>query len=182
MAVWDVPESIVGFLLLFFVPGYAITKALFPEWRVRGALALRRAVEVVTLSFVLSVVLTVLAGYVLLSGAPSGFQAGWSDPVLEAGLAGVTGVAFVAGWLEGAYRRTPPAPSRWALGPSRGEEGAWSLSRELGRLSQEERRLAHALRQASATSQDAHDLSARLARVRAEREALVRQREEEYAE
>ena len=102
-------EVVVGTPLLFFVPGYTVTKAIFPEWRVRGELAFRRLLEISTLGFVLSVVLTVLVGELLLAASPGGFQASWSDPVLESILAGVALVAFVAGFVRGGYARVPPA-------------------------------------------------------------------------
>jgi len=93
MTILSVVEGVAGGLLLFFVPGYALTKAVFPEWRVRGRNAGRRLVEVVTLSFVTSIGLTVVVGFGLLDLAPGGFSAAWSDPLLEAALAAVAGVA-----------------------------------------------------------------------------------------
>jgi uncharacterized membrane protein len=172
-----VGEAVVGGLLLFFVPGYAVTKALFPEWRVRGPAGARRLVEVVTLSFVTSVGLTVLVGYGILNLAPGGFAAAWSDPLLEAVLAAVAVVAFAAAFARGAFARTvPPGPERRETG----EEGSWELSRELDRLSRDERRLRHEMRVAALTPSETARLSAELDSVRAEREALQRKREEEY--
>jgi hypothetical protein len=171
-------EIIAGTLLVFFVPGYTITRALFPEWRLRGPNAYLRLLETVALALVTSVVLTVLVGYLLLAAAPGGFQAYWSDPVLEVSLAGVALVGFVAGWVRGAYRREPPPSPTFA--DESGEEGAWELTRELERLGREERRLNHALR----TSKDAGDegrLRDELAQVRAERDQLRERREAEYA-
>lgn len=179
MTAFAVAEGVAGGLLLFFVPGYFVTKAVFAEWRIRGGEAVRRLVEVVTLSFVTSIVLAVVVGYGLLSLAPGGFAAAWSDPVLEAVLAGVALVAFAAGVARGAFSRTPPPAPR--KDGSEGEEGAWELSRELERLGRDERRLEHALR--ASGSDDAHrsEITAELESVRSEREALRRRREEEYA-
>src|SRR5271154_4391397 len=106
----NLPEAFAGLLLVFFVPGYTLTKATFPEWRLRGTDALLRVLETVTLALVLSVVLAILVGYALLAAAPGGFQASWSAPLLEACLAGVAVVGFVFGWYRGAYRRGPPPP------------------------------------------------------------------------
>ena len=93
-----------------------MTKAIFPEWRVRGPTATLRLLEITTLSFVTSLVLAVLVGYFLLVAGPNGFQAYWSDPILEAVLAGIAAIAFGLGWYRGAYRRTPPT----SLPPSPG--------------------------------------------------------------
>lgn len=172
-------ESVVGGLLLFFVPGYAVTKASFPEWRVRGEGGVRRLVEVVTLSFVVSIGLTVLVGYGLLTLAPGGFAASWSDPVLEVVLAAVAIVAFAVALLRGSFARVPPT-ARPAESDA-GEEGAWELSRELERLGRDERRLEHALRVAARDSAERSKLLEELESVRAERDALRRRREDQYA-
>lgn len=170
-------ETIAGLLLVFFVPGYALAKATFPEWRVRGPTALLRGVELVTLGFCLSVVLTVVAGYGLLKVGPNGFQASWSDPALEAVLAAVAFVAFVVGLARGAYRREPPAaPSPTAAA----EEAPWELAGRLYRLDREERRLTRQLARGG-PSVERGRVDEELARLREERAALVRAREEEYA-
>jgi hypothetical protein len=172
-------EAVVGGLLLFFVPGFFTSRALFPEWRLRGPAALRRLVETLTLSFVLSVTLTVLVGYLLLAAAPGGFQAYWTDPVLEAALAAVAVAAFGAGVLRGAYGRE--VPDRRPTQPDAGGSGAWDLTRELDRLRQEERRLRHALRVSTGSAEE-HEIRERLTKVQADTDALRRRREAEYAE
>ena len=179
MTVLGPVEGILGGLLLFFVPGYFVTKAVFPEWRIRGREAARRLVEVVTLSFVTSIGLAVVVGYGLLSLAPGGFAAAWSDPVLEASLAGVALVAAVVAVARGAFARVPPAVPR--PGPADAEEGAWELSRELERLGRDERRLEHALRVSGTDPAERTKISAELDSVRAEKEAVRQRREEEYA-
>ncbi|MGI0130926.1 MAG: DUF1616 domain-containing protein [Thermoplasmata archaeon] len=173
------PEAAAGLLLVFFLPGYALTKATFPEWRIRGPTALLRLVEVVTLGFVSSVVLTVLVGYFLLVGAPGGFQAYWTDPILELLLASLAAIAFAVGWLRGAYRRDGPLPAPREAGP--GEEAAWELSRELEQIGREERRIAHALRSTPSGSSEGTRLREELERLRTQRERLRQRREDEYA-
>ena len=177
MPIASYPEAVVGLLLVFFVPGYAVTKATFPEWRIRGPEAALRLVETFSLALVLSVGLTVLAGSALLAAAPGGFRAYWTDPLLEAVLAAVAAVGFVAGWARGAYRREPP--------PSRPEEpdesGAWEVSRQLDRIAREERRIAHQLRVHGEDSAERGRLRADLDRLAAEKAALQRRREAEYA-
>ena len=173
-------EVALGFLLVFFLPGYAVTKAVFPEWRIRGTGALRRLVEVVTLSFVLSVVLTVLVGYGELTLAPGGFRAYWSDPVLEVSLIAVTLVAFALGLARGAYRREPPPSAVLPFGE--GEEGAFELTRELDRLGREGRRIRHTLRVSAPAPAERDRLEARLTELESESAELERRREAEYAE
>lgn len=180
MSFASVPESIAGFLLVFFVPGYAVTKATFPEWRIRGSSALRRLVEVTTASFVLSIVLTVVVGYLLLTTGPSGFQASWSDPLLETCLAAVALVAFAVGWMRGAYRREPPEAPQ-GLETYASEEGAWELSRQLDRLQREEQRVLRELGVSERNAADRTALTARLEELRAERAELGRKRETDYA-
>ncbi len=176
----DALEAAAGLLLVFFVPGYAITKALFPEWRIRGTGALRRLVEVVTLSFVLSVVLTVLIGYFELTFAPGGFRAYWTDPVLEVSLLAVTLIAFVLGLGRGAYRREPPTRAPPVV-PA-GEEGAFELTRQLDLLGREERRVRHDLRVAPSGAPEKDRLRARLEELAREAEELERRREAEFAD
>jgi uncharacterized membrane protein len=179
MTALGVAQGIGGALLLFFVPGYAVTKALFPEWRVRGTGGARRLLEEVTLAFVTSIGLTVLVGFGLLDLAPGGFQAAWTDPVLEVALAAVALVAFAVAVARGAFSTTPPTPTTVSEDP--GGEGAWEVSRELERLGRDERRLQHALRVSSKDPNETARLTAELDALRAERDALRREREDEYA-
>jgi len=174
----DLAEAMAGVLLVFFVPGYTLTKATFPEWRLRGPAAGLRLLETFSLALVLSVVLTVVVGYGLLRGAPGGFQAFWTDPVLEAALAGIAAAGFVAGWVRGAYAREPPPPR---VEEDAGEEGVWELARELEQLGREERRLTHLLRARAATPAEQTRLRAELGEIQARREELQRRREGEYA-
>ncbi len=178
MAVLDVPEAVVGGLLLFFAPGYGVARAVFPEWRLRGPLALRRAVETIALAFVTSVALTVIVGSFLLI-SPGGFQAAWSDPVLEAALAAVTVLGLVVAGLRGAFSRPGPAETHSTSG---GETGAWELTRELDRLGREERQLRRELESSPPGGPRTAELARRIDEIRARDSELRRHREEEYAE
>ena len=173
-------EVAAGLLIVFFLPGYLVTKAVFPEWRIRGAGVLRRLVEVVTLSFLLSVVLTVLVGYFELTFAPGGFRAYWTDPVLEVTLLAIALAAFVLGHFRGAYRGEPPA--RAPPSPQPGEEGAFALTQQLDLLAREERRIRHALRTSSPDPTERGRLEARLDEVANEALELERRREAEYVD
>lgn len=177
-----IAQAILGGLLIFVLPGFTITKAVFPEWRVLKRGALRRLAELVTLSLVTSVALTVLMGYVLLAAAPGGFQAFWSDPVLEIALAAITVVAFAFGLARQAYSRTPPPTTLPSPRPPDLEEKAWDVSGQLDRLQREERRLLRSLRRASADGSDAAELRQRLEEIRAETAAAGRAREGEILE
>jgi uncharacterized protein DUF1616 len=179
MTLLGVAEAVAGGLLLFFLPGYALVKALFPEWRVLGPDGNRRLLELVTLSFVTSIGLTILVGFGILDIAPGGFAAAWSDPLLEVSLAAVTVVGFGAALARGAFAKTPPVAPRVSEGG--GEEGAWELTRELERLNQEERRLQHALRITHGGPEERH-VREDLEKIRSETEDLRRRREAEYAE
>jgi uncharacterized membrane protein len=169
--------AILGVLLLFFLPGFAVTRALFPEWRLRGDAKWLRIVETGTLSLVLSVGFTILLGFGLLN-LPSGFAAGISDPVLEVGLASITAVGFLLAAVRGSFARTPPTGP--ALPEATGEEGTWEAVRSFDRLSSEIRRVRHALRVAS-TEVERRRLTDRLSELEAELRQRGEQREREIA-
>jgi len=172
-------QAVAGGVLLFFLPGYAVARAVFPERRVRGPTAVGWVLELVALAFVLSVVLTVVVGYVLLAGTSGGFSASWSDPRLEVGLAAITLVAFVAGWLEGAYARTPPPGHR--IGADPGTARPWELSDRLDRLQRERIGLERRLRATPASDADRiAELTADRDHVVAEEERLRQRREADY--
>jgi hypothetical protein len=172
-------EILAGLLLVFALPGYAITKATFPEWRLRGPDGLLRAVEIGTLSLVLSVTVTILVGFILGNLPGSFFQAGWSDPLLEAALAAITAVALVAAVLRGAFRReAPPGP---APEPTPGEEGPFAVARELEADRREARRLRHALRTLKVDDPQRARLEAELVATERRTQERLAAREAEYA-
>jgi uncharacterized protein DUF1616 len=172
-------EASAGLLLVFFLPGYTTTRAVFPEWRLRGVDAWRRGVEIVTLSFVLSIGWAVVVGYLLLAGAPGGFQASWTNPELEVALLAIALVTFLVGWRAHAYARNPPATVASPTEP--GEEGAWELTRHLDHLAREERRLEHALRVTGSSGAESEALRAQLSGLREESSRLRQNREQQYA-
>lgn len=174
------PEILAGVLLVFALPGYGITKATFPEWRLRGANALLRAVEVGTLSLVLSVTVTILVGFVLGNLPGSFFQAGWSDPLLEAILAAISAVGLTIGVLRGGFSKVPPAAP--ALEPSAGEEDPMALIRALEANQRHARRLEHALRQLKPDDPQRSRLENELADTQRKSQELRASREAEYAQ
>ncbi len=174
------PEIVAGLLLVFGLPGYALTKATFPEWRVRGPDALLRVVEIGTLSLVLSVGVTILVGFVL-GNLPGGlFQAGWSDPLLEAVLAAIAAVALVVAVLRGAFAQTPPVGP--ASEPSPGEEDPMTLVRTLEATDREIRRLRHQLRTLPSGDPARTSLEAQLEQAQRRSQDLRAGREAQYAQ
>lgn len=170
--------AVLGALLVFVLPGYTLTKALFPDWRVRGPVAGLRAVEILSLSLVTSVALTIVAGFALLVLPGQGFAASWSDPVLEGALAGIAVVALGVGMVRGAYAHDPPpAPP---LEPSPGADDGWALVGRLEAIDRERRRLLHQLRREGATGPEAERRRATLTALDQEAETIRRRREEEY--
>ncbi|MCI4347328.1 MAG: hypothetical protein L3J97_01750 [Thermoplasmata archaeon] len=172
------PEVVLGLLLLFGLPGWGVTKAVFPEWRLRGPEALLRTVEVGTLSVVLSVALTVLVGFGL--GALPGnlFQVGWSDPLLESILAAMAGIALAVAALRGAFRaRAPLGP---VLESSPGEDAPFALVAELESNRREFRRLRHSLRQLSPGDPARPELARKVAALEEEFRRVRERRETEY--
>lgn len=173
------PEIVLGLLLIFALPGYAITKATFPEWRLRGPEALLRAVEVGTLSLVLSVAVTILVGFFLGAIPGSYFEAGWNDPLLEAILGAVTAVALVAAVLRGGFRRAAPVGP--ALEPDPGTVAPFDLLRELEESRRQERRLRHALRRLNSDDPRRASLELELAEAERRTQERLSNREAEYA-
>lgn len=173
------PQAVAGVLLVFVLPGFTIAKAVFPERRLRGADGPIWGIELVAMTLVLSVVVTILLGFALLVGDPAGFAADWSDPALEAGLAVVSGIAAAVGIVRGGYSAVPP-PAR-PLEPAHGAEGAWEEIRAMEGLVREERRWQHRLRTRGATSSEREKLQGELDAVRAEIRRRREAREADYA-
>jgi hypothetical protein len=175
----DPLESLVGGLLLFVLPGLAWSRALFPEWRLRGPPALLRAVETATLAFFLSLSFTVLVGFGLTFGPNGPFPAGWGDPLLEAILAAIAGVGVVVAWARGGFARVPP-PAR-APEPAPGSGSPIPYLIELERLQREARGVRRRLREGRLAGRDRAELEERLRGLDRELRDLSARREAEYA-
>jgi hypothetical protein len=176
--VLDTIEFWVGGLLLFALPGYAWTRALFPEWRLRGVHALDRAVRTGTLSFVWSLAFVVVVGSTLSEIPSLGFSAAWSDPRLELLLAGLSAIGFTLAILRGAFR---PEMGGNVAPPGPGEDSPLPWLREFDRIAREERRLKRALARSAPDSEGARRLASELDRLDSESRSLRRRREEQYA-
>jgi hypothetical protein len=174
----DAAFAVGGIILIFFLPGFGLTRALFPEQRVFRPRSLRTLVEQLTLSVFASLVLTVLVGFAWL-GTSTGFEAAPSNPLVELTLAAVTVVALAAATLRGSFSRNPPR----APHPSEelGHERPLELVRALDDLAREERRLRHRLRSVEADSREHATVTAELESVRGEASRLKARREAEYA-
>jgi hypothetical protein len=176
----DPLESVAGGLLLFAVPGLAWTRALFPEWRIAGPLAITRAVETATLGFLLSLSLTILVGFSLTFGPSAPFPSGWSNPELEEILAAIAAIGFVVALLRGGFaKEPPPAPARE---PAGGADAPTPLLEEIAAIRTEERRVRHQLRKGGLAAGERTRLEGELEALRDRSDRLRRAREAEYAE
>jgi hypothetical protein len=175
MASVNAAEAVAGLALVFFLPGFGLARATFPEWRFRGPEGTVRLIETLALSLFGSVAVTVIVGFGMLN-VPVGFQATWSDPLLFELLAGISAIALVVAVLRGAFARVPPpAPRPRSVEP---EDHPFAMIRELEGLMAEERRLRHRLRvlprqdpERARVSADLDVVVAREAAVAAAREA-----------
>jgi hypothetical protein len=176
MASVNAAEAVAGLALVYFLPGFGLARATFPEWRFRGPEGTVRLIETLALSLFGSVAVTVVVGFGLLN-APVGFQATWSDPVLFEALAGVSAIALVAALLRGAFARVPPS----APAPRDGGDAdrAFETIRELEGLKAEERRLRHRLRVLPTEAPERTRLREDLDRVVAREAAVAAAREAE---
>jgi hypothetical protein len=169
-------EALAGLAVLFLLPGFGLTAALFPE-RIRPArdrsLA---AVEVVALSVIVSVSVTILLGELLQTAGP-GFSASWSDPRLELLDLGLGLASLGVGAVRGAFRRSPEPASP---GEAPADLG-WETLRSFERLAAEERRIERSLKRDGLDAAERAGLERRRELIRAERQALRERREREYA-
>ncbi|HEV2450057.1 MAG TPA: DUF1616 domain-containing protein [Thermoplasmata archaeon] len=173
----ELAEYWLGGALLFALPGYAWSRALFPEWRLRGRRALDTAVRLGTLSFVWSLAILVVVGSSLSEIPSLGFSAAWSDPRLELLLAGLTLIGFAVAALRGAFS----APGAEAPRPDARETASpLPLLRQLDRIARDENRVRRGLRRSPAGSEGRARLEEELERLRARSEELRQARQEEY--
>jgi hypothetical protein len=176
--VLDTLEAIAGALLVFLLPGLAWSRALFPEWRLRGELAITRAVETATLAVLLSIGSTILVGFLLTAPGAGGFSARWSDPTLEAALGALTLVGAVVAYLRGGFDRVPPAAP--VLEPAPGADSPEPMLLELERLRRRERYLRRELRRRDLSAGERARLDSEHRTVEARTRELEQEREAQY--
>ncbi len=170
-------EAALGLLLVYLLPGFGITRALFPERRVFRPWSAKELLEQTTASIVLSVGTAILVGYAWL-GTTTGVRAGWNDPLIELTLAVIAAAALAVAGGRGSFSREPPRGPPHTDGVT--ETDPMVLVHELEALSREERVLRHRIRVAGPGSNEAEPLAQELARVRAEAARLRAGREGEY--
>ena len=174
--------AVGAIVLFFFLPGYLLVKALWPEKRWRGPQGAITAVEMLTGGFVASLGIFLIVGFVL--GNTGQFYASPSSPTLE-GILAVLAVIFLAlGWIQGAYRKDPPPAPSFVEPPLPGEEDLEPMLGRFQEWAREERRLqreVHRARREGAPSADRARLEEQLQELRAVRRKAERTREEELS-
>jgi uncharacterized integral membrane protein len=173
-------ESLTALALIFVLPGFALSRAIFPEWRFRGRGGAEHLAETAAMSLVLSVSLTILVGFALQNSPSVGFQASWSFPLLEVLLAGVAGGALVTALYRGAFSKIPPLriPAR----RERPGTDAWEILDRLDEFALKERRLAHAIRTGEPSSPEVLRAKEELSRLHDQTDELRQLREREYVD
>ena len=172
-------EAAAAILLFFVVPGLAISRAVFPEWRFRGPGGTEHAVETAALSLVLSVSLTVLVGFALANSPGAGFSASWSDPILQVVLFAITMLALAVAFIRGAFNREPPRPIHPVVPVPNGD---WATLRRLDRLARERSHVLRALRRARSDPEEVRRLESRLEELKTESDRVKRNREAEFGD
>lgn len=175
--VLDALAAVAGALLVFVVPGLALNRALFPDWRFRGPSGTARVVETGVMSLFGSVALTVVVGSALAAGPGLTFQASWRDPELEAVLGVLSAALFAVAALRGAFRRDPPVPPATETAPA--EFDGWSRLREFSAV-EERLRAARRAFIGAPSSEEQDRWRAEVRRLEGEREELRRRREVEF--
>jgi hypothetical protein len=175
--VLDTLEAIAGGLLILLLPGLAWSRAIFPEWRIRGALAITHLVTTLTFAVVVSLALTIVVGSTLTGFAIAPYPAGWGDPVLEGILAAIALAGFVVALLRGGLRHGT-LPGRASAPEPEGPPPEHALA-EAARLRAEGRRIRHRLRDRDIAPRRREELDRQLAATEAAVRALERRREAE---
>ena len=102
MTVVDILRIIFGIVLIFFLPGYMLIKALFP-----GSKDLDKeynTLYVITLGMAMSIVITILSGFVLGSIPPDSSGKGYFKlEYIVGNLVAITCVLFFAAWYRGGF-------------------------------------------------------------------------------
>jgi len=98
----DILRIIFGILLIFFLPGFMLIKSLFP-----GPKDLDKeynTLYVITLGMAMSIVITILSGFVLGSIPPDSSGKGYfKSPYIEINLVVITLILFVVAWYRGGF-------------------------------------------------------------------------------
>jgi hypothetical protein len=174
----DALETAAGAFLLFVAPGYAWTRAVFPEWRFAGPDRWGVGVRVATLTFVWSIAIDIVVGSVLTEVPSLGFSAAWSDPKLEVALVLLTAAGLVAAVVRGAFRPIREA----APAPPGVERSPLSWMQEADRLARDEARLRRQIRRSAPESPERSRLESELQAVSERLAETHRQRERELAQ
>lgn len=172
-------EAVASVLLFFVLPGLALSRAVFPEWRFRGAGGTEHIVETAAFSLVVSVSLTVVVGFALANSPGAGFSAAWTDPILQTVLFAITVVALGVAFARGAFNREPPSGSPREPSPPARD---WETLRELDRIARERGRILRAIQRASDDPKEVRRLEARLDELNVESERVKRRREAEFGD
>lgn len=103
MAEVDVLRVIASIALIFFIPGYFLTKALFP--RPRELSDEYPEIFTAALSMALSIAVSILSGVVLgmMPINPATGKGYFDSPYIELSLLGLSGVFAAMAWLRGAF-------------------------------------------------------------------------------
>ena len=157
LGVLEVLRIILGLVLIFFLPGYLLVKALFP-----GQNELDKEYNLIYeigLGMGLSIVIAILDGFLLGSlhqlvgfRTVDGAEKGWFDtPYIVSSLLLVCLLLFIAGWYRGAYPwmgRLHPSLTRVPASesPKARKERMDNLIKELWDLSRERERLRKEVR------------------------------------
>jgi hypothetical protein len=183
MSLASVPFALGALALFFFVPGYLLVKALWPEKRWKGPEAPITALEMVTGGFLASLGLFLVIGFAL--GNTGVFQAGPSDPLLEEILLGLSVLFLVVGWVVGAYRKEAPAAPSFVEPPGPGEEDLGPVLDQFQRWNREERDLRreiHRLRREGGSADALKQKQEELDGLRASRRQAEADRQRSLAE
>lgn len=177
----DALFAVGSLALFFFVPGYLMVKALWPEKRWRGPDRSAVALEMVTGGFVASLGIFLLVGFAL--GNTGNFWASSSDPVLQEVLVAFALLFLGLGWFRGAFARDPPPVPRFVEPEGPGEEPVEPVVERFRRMMREEAKLEREIRQrrrAGAPAGEIEALQAELKSLRESRRKAEREREASY--
>jgi hypothetical protein len=157
LGVLEVLRIILGLVLIFFLPGYLLVKALFPG---RNELDKEyNLIYEIGLGMGLSIVIAILDGFLLGSlhqlvgfRTVDGAEKGWFDtPYIVSSLLLICVLLFIAGWYRGAFPwmgRLHPSLTRVPASenPKARKERMDNLIKELWDLSRERERLRKEVR------------------------------------